>query len=221
MISNHLSTISKSIDKFVSYYDNIIIFGDFNSEISEDKMREFCELYNLRNLVKDPTCYKNPQNPSCIDLIITNRPNSFQGTIVIETGLSDFHKLTISVLKTFFKKQPPNIISYRDYRNYSPMRFRAEIEETLHNYGMFNIFNDDFVYLFMYVLNTHAPIKYKYVRANDNPFVTKEMRKAIMLRSKLRNIRNKCKSQEANLAYKRQRNICTSLLKKSESIMGV
>ena len=64
MISNHLSTISKSIDKFVSYYDNIIIFGDFNSEISEDKMREFCELYNLKNLVKDPTCYKNPQNPS-------------------------------------------------------------------------------------------------------------------------------------------------------------
>ena len=63
--------------------------GDFNSEVIEEAMGDFCELFNLKNLVKDPTCYKNPENPSCIDLI------------VIETGLSDFHKLTATVLKTF------------------------------------------------------------------------------------------------------------------------
>ena len=91
-------------------------------------MREFSELYCLKNLVKDPTCYKNPQNPSCIDLILTNRPNSFQHTMVIETGLSDFHKLAVSVPKTSIKKQPPKVISYRDYKHYSPIRFRTEFE---------------------------------------------------------------------------------------------
>ena len=79
--------------------------GDFNSEVIEEAMGDFCELFNLKNLVKDPTCYKNPENPSCIDLILTNRQNSFRDTIVIETGLSDFHKLTVTVLKTFFKKK--------------------------------------------------------------------------------------------------------------------
>ena len=216
MISNHLSSLSKSIEKFMSHYDNIIILGDFNSEMSEDKMREFCEFYNLKNLVKEPTCYKNPLNPSCIDLIITNQPKSFQNTKVIETGLSDFHKLSVSVLKTFFKKQLPNIISYRDYRNYYPTRFRSELFNLLDMYDISNISNDDFVNIFMFLLNIHAPIKHKYVRANDNPFVTKEMRKAIMLRSKLRNRYNKLKTMEANLAYKRQRNICTSLLKKTK-----
>ena len=56
------------------------------------------------------------------------------------------------------------------------------------------------------VFNKHAPIKYKYIRANNNPFMTK----AIMLWSKLLN------TPEANLAYKRQRNICTSLLRKNK-----
>ena len=33
---------------------------------------------NLTSLIKEPTCYKNPDNPSCIDLILTNKPFSFQ-----------------------------------------------------------------------------------------------------------------------------------------------
>ena len=45
---------------------------------------------NLYSLIKQPTCFKNPENPSCIDLILTNKPNSFQTKCVIETGLSDF-----------------------------------------------------------------------------------------------------------------------------------
>ena len=54
MISNHLFCLSKSIDNLVAKYENIIIFGDLNSEIQEDKMREL-----------SPTCYKTPQN-SCV-----------------------------------------------------------------------------------------------------------------------------------------------------------
>ena len=47
-----------------------------------------------------PTCFKNPDNPSRIDLILTNRSISFQNSGVIETGLSDFHKLVVTVMKT-------------------------------------------------------------------------------------------------------------------------
>ena len=55
------------------------------------------------------TCFKSVQNPSCIDLILNNRPNSFQNSKLIETGLSDFHKLTTTVLKTSFRKMPPRL----------------------------------------------------------------------------------------------------------------
>ena len=51
-----------------------------------------------------PRCFKNPEKPSCIDLILTNCPRSFQNSCTIETGLSDFHKLVVTVMKTTYKK---------------------------------------------------------------------------------------------------------------------
>ena len=49
--------------------ENVIILGDFNCEVDEAAMRSFCETYNLYNLVVGPTCFKNPINPSSIDLM--------------------------------------------------------------------------------------------------------------------------------------------------------
>ena len=41
-------------------------------------MEEFCELYILENMVKKPTCFKNPAKSTFVDLIITNKPGMFQ-----------------------------------------------------------------------------------------------------------------------------------------------
>ena len=62
-------------------------------------------MYNVKNLIKEPTCFKNPLNPSSIDVILTNRGGRFQCSRAIETGLSDHHKLTISSKKYFSKTQ--------------------------------------------------------------------------------------------------------------------
>ena len=77
-------------------------------------MKEFCDIYSFKNLIKEPTCFKNPANPKCIDLMLTNRHRCFQNSCVIETGLSGFHKMTVTLLRTFFKKAEPKVISYRD-----------------------------------------------------------------------------------------------------------
>ena len=140
-------------------------------------MHEFCSLFNFVSLIKDSTCFKSVENPSCIDLILTNRPKSFQKSLVIETGLSDFHKLTITVLKTSFRKKPPKVIQYRNYKKFSHTKFRDELEYSLNRVNIYNILNDQFVTTFMDILNRHAPVKQKYVRANDNPFMTKYLRK--------------------------------------------
>ena len=73
-------------------------------------MNDFCNVYNLSNLVKEPTCYENLDNPSCIDLFLTNRPKCFQSSMTMDTGISDFHKLVITVLEIYYKKQKPKII---------------------------------------------------------------------------------------------------------------
>ena len=64
--------------------------GDFNTGLDNAVLKDFCNLYNVANLINKATCYKNPNNPSCIDLLPTNFPKCFQNSCVMETGLSDF-----------------------------------------------------------------------------------------------------------------------------------
>ena len=85
--------------------------GDFNAEDSGPCISQFLHQYEAKNLVKDKTCFKSINNPSYIDLFITNKPNSFQNTIAISKGLSDFHMMTITVLKSSFKKNKPKEIT--------------------------------------------------------------------------------------------------------------
>ena len=212
-IDTQLSFLSECLDYYLSYYDNIIILGDFNSEPTETCISEFIGNYNLKNLVNEPTCYKNQLNPSCIDLILTNRCMSFQNTTTVETGISDFHKMTITILKTSFKKKKPKIISYRNYKKFSNTSFRNELMEQLNNKDINNIDYQEFDNIVMDILNKHAPIKQKYIRANEAPFMNKDYKKAIMVRSKLRNNYHKTPNTLNLIAYKRQRNICTKLLK--------
>ena len=105
MIADHLTILRKILEHYQPMYDNIILMGDFNSECTEHDMADFCCTYNLTSLIKEKTCFKSLVNPSCIDLILTNRLQSFQNSGAMETGLSDFHKLTITVLKTSFRKR--------------------------------------------------------------------------------------------------------------------
>ena len=71
-----------------------------------------------------------------------------------------------------------------------------------------------FEQIFLMVLEKHAPVKQRVVRANDKPFMTKVLRKAIMRRSFLKNKYQKLKSEEANRAFKKQKNYTNRLLKK-------
>ena len=214
-ITNFLTHLVAILDHYLSKYDNYLLIGDFNSEINEDIMREFCDSYNLSNLIKEPTCFKNIHNPSAIDLMLTNRVRQFQNSHTIETGLSDHHKMTISVLKTFFQKQSPTIVTYRDYNKFKVNLFRNQLLEQLTSIGD-NITYEKFETIFIRLLELHAPMKTKFMRANNGPFINKTLSKAIMTRSRLRNKFLKCPSHINEHNYKKQRNYCTSLFRKEK-----
>ena len=74
------------------------------------------------------------------------------------------------------------------------------------NYGAFETAFDK-------VLNKHAKLKKKYVRANDAPFMTKALRKAVMLRTRLRNKYNQNRIAENWNNFRRQRNLCAKLFR--------
>ena len=68
--------------------------------------------------------------------------------------------------------------------------------------------------IFLKVLNIHASLKKKMLRANHAPYVSKALRKAIMKRSCLENVYFKKQDNHSLRAYKKQKNYCSRLYKK-------
>ena len=122
-IESHLDCLSKSIGSLSSKYDNVILQGDFNLCMEVSVMKILCEFYKLRKLIKAPTCFKNSENPTCIDLILTKKPFSFKSVYLIETALSDFHKIIVAPMKMHFPKMKPQIVDYRKYKNFHNKTF--------------------------------------------------------------------------------------------------
>ena len=84
----------------------VLLAGGFNAEISKFCLDTFLYQHELKILVKEKTCFENVSNPSCIDLCLTNNALSFQQTETVSTGLSDFHKLVLIVLRSnYLEKQ--------------------------------------------------------------------------------------------------------------------
>ena len=164
------------------------------------------------------TCYKNPSHPKCIDLILTNVPRSFQTTCVIETGLSDFHLMTLTVMRKSFKKLKARVINYRSYKHFSNEVFRENLLGKLSQQTFVN--NDygfeKFCNITLKTLDKYAPRKAKHARGNQMPFMTKDLSKNIMKRSRLRNKYLKNNNEENRKLYAKQRNYCVSLLRKTK-----
>ena len=212
-IDDYLNQISLALDKY-SGYDKFLLAGDFNTEETSEFLEDFLFEHHAKNLVKDATCFKSIENPSCIDLFITNSPLSFQNTTTVTTGLSDYHRLVVTVMKTSFPKSKPKTIYYRDYKKFDLQKFRKELREELRKTVIIGYAH--FEYIFLQILERHAPTKQKVVRANDKPFMTKVLRKAIMRRSFLKNKYQKLKTDESNKAFKKQKNYTNRLLKKEQ-----
>ena len=160
------------------------------------------------------------KHPSLIYIILTNRPRSFKNSFAIETGLSDHHKMVVTVLKCHFVRIQPKTIQYRDYRQFSPDAFIADlIQRNLNSLPVSSLDPNktyaEFCDTFKTILDKHAPLKSKLLRGDHAPFITKELSKGIMTQSRLKNKFNWHRTKENWNAYKIQRNNCVQLRKKA------
>ena len=159
-----------------------MFLGDLNITDDEYHMKYFCKNYGLKNLIRQPSCYKNPSNLACANLILTKVPRSFQSTYIVETGLSDFHLMTLTVMRKRFKKCHPKTINHRSYKNFSNVKYKETLINNLFKENF--IYNDDGVQRLCHIsldtLDKHAPRKMKHAKDNQMPFFNKDLSKAIM-----------------------------------------
>lgn len=211
-LTSFLLTLSSSIDFYTRTYDNILVMGDFNAEPQSPNLASFCEKHGLYNHVKTATCWKSASG-TCIDLILSNRKFSLKNTGTVETGLSDHHSLVYTMLKSTFTKLEPRKFYYRNLKDFDNCKFRENLSSTLVNCEpSYEKFHE----IFTSILDEMAPLKTRYLRANDKPHMNKSLRKAIMKRARLKNIANSSKLPEDVLRYRVQRNLVVRLNRKAK-----
>ena len=217
-VDTFLTNISKTVDSLLNSYENIIIIGDINiNSLQKDsrgfkKLKEFCDTYDLKNLIKVATCFQ-AENPTSLDLILTNKNRSFIKSKSVTTGISDHHSMVTTMLRAHVSRLNPVEVKYRSFRKFNENAFLTDLQTTVDNLQYDNDKESftSFFEGFENVIDKHAPIKTAKLRGNDAPFITPQFRREIRYRSKLRNKARKIKSQENILAYHKQRNKCTKM----------
>ena len=107
--------------------------GDFSIDLNKTNCIDFGKLeesrdnFNLTNIVKSNTCFTK-NNKSTIDLLLSNKPMSFQVTNNTETGLSDCYKLISSFMKSYISHLKPKTFSYRNHKNFNKEKFVKHVK---------------------------------------------------------------------------------------------
>ena len=142
--------------------------------------------HNLQSINKEFWCYKNPVNPSCIYLFLTYSLRSFtklRPSLQVHQISSN---LSYQIFKKTLTKSKAREIIYRDFKKLNKQCFNNDLgtqlsSESIKSYGWFEN-------IFLNTLNEHASIKKKMLTASHAPYVTKELRIAIMKNLYLENL---------------------------------
>ena len=136
----------------------------------------------------------------------SDKSKCFHHTASFETTITNCHKLILIFFKTYFKKLLQKILNKGAVKTLTKIFFYelknlakgVSIWKTSSAWGLYKHFQN-------------------ISRRNEAPFITKELSRAIMNRSKLKNRYTKWPSQENFLEFQKQRNICKNLNKKTNN----
>ena len=156
--------LSKTISQAINKYENILVAGDLNIDVSgstglnEIHFSELTDTFNLTNLVKTSTCFKTTRG-TLLDVLLTNKPNSLRKTGICGTRLSDCHKMVFTIFRSTFIRLPPKIVKYRNYKGFNENIFCHELDQTLIKGEIYK--SEDpyskLTEIFQEILQKHAP----------------------------------------------------------------
>ena len=135
------------------------------------------------------------------EIFLTNKPKSF---------LSDYHKPISTFFKSKAPRLKPKVIFYRNNKKFDEKSFLDDLQNESFSMSSNdpNVNYKSITENFLETIYKHAPLKKKFIRGNQAPFMNRDFQKAICTRTRLKNNYWRDPSRENELAYKRQRNIC-------------
>ena len=138
--------------------------------------------------------------------------NIFQRT---ETGLSDFHGLVVTLMRTHIPRLRHKLIKYRSYKKFEPEKFLQDVNDFITDVNDADLSYRNLSSVLRTLVDKHAPLKTKVQRGNTAPFMNQQLQKAIYARSRLKRRFNRNPTAENRTKLKKQRNKCVSIRKKA------
>ena len=91
-----------TIDKCITQYDHYLLMGDLNYDLlcknKGKTLFDLMELFDLCNLIKEPTCFMKNCKNSLLDVILTNSKSLCFKTLNFTTGICDCHNMISTVI---------------------------------------------------------------------------------------------------------------------------
>ena len=100
-----------------------MLMGDLNLTIKYKSPKNFMTQFGFEYLIKKATCFES-SNPTCIDLTLTNKKESFKNTDVVEYKISDHHSLIVTALKNQLLKGNGKL--YWNYNLFNIYHFKVD-----------------------------------------------------------------------------------------------
>ena len=179
--------ITSILDKSPVKTDNILVLGDLNYNLLDQYrhgkiLSDINDIFDMSCLLSKPTCFRGDQG-TLLDVFLTNRPKKFYKSTSVETGISDFHHIIITVMKGSNQKPSQKYHTSRSYKKFDETKFLYDLNNdlatvilTLSDYEnncstLGNIIKN--------VIDRHAPIKTRKIRNHSSPAMNGKWRRAI------------------------------------------
>ena len=182
---------SKIIECLLRTYDDLIFLADANCcPTKSSTIQDICDLYGLSNLVKDPTCHKGPTS-TLLDVVLVNNVKRYMGVLNEQFCLSDFHNIVGASTRRFAPIRKPYLLQYRSYKKFDDAKFLFDIAAAPFSVAeIFDDVNDRAWFtstLISNIVDTHAPMKTKWLKFRPVPYLNSELRKTKYARNMARN----------------------------------
>ena len=208
------------LEKSLKECNTIYLIGDLNVNFLKRKheLTDLLGTYGLTNIIKQATCYKSVSNPSSIDVIISNRPKTIARHLNTNIGISDFHNFTCAATKIQAPAIAKNKISYRSFKHFNEDIFLCDVNSI--PFEMSNSSSVDeklstYISHLNVIIDKHAPLKTRYIKNNQVPYMNDKLRKAINVKGMMYRKYLKNSNEQTLEAYRHQRNLVTRLKKQS------
>ena len=204
-------------------FKEIYILGDLNcnfrSNPPENHTKHIVNIminYQLTQLITDSTRVSSNSN-SLIDVFITNSSESIISSGVYPLSVSD-HDLIYAIRKIGLPKGKPRYIECRNFKNFHEKQFTSSLKSTkwplINEFDDINKACDEWKSMFLEVIDKHAPCRSFRVRNKPCPWINAEIKQKMFNRDSLKKKAMLTNNPETWLAYRRQRNIVSSEIKK-------